>query len=189
MSDYAAFADTNEIYGIDSTYIYDADLNKDWFYLQKDVYCFKNVTETEHVGALGAIVDSVVYWDEMTMTQFNEVYFNASSTIYQRALKVEAIHNMSNYRISALALTSSPTADYTQNKYYRTDDHIMVTFKDPAISVATVNNFMTGRIIINNMIAAGSNQVKIDLSLNSNGLYLFNIYNNEGKQGVAKLVK
>jgi hypothetical protein len=48
---------------------------------------------------------------------------------------------------------------------------------------------MTGRIIINNMIAAGSNQVKIDLSLNSNGLYLFNIYNNEGKQGVAKLVK
>ena len=56
MDDYALYADTSAIYGQDSTYIYDANLNKQWFHFQKDVYCFKTMSETEYGGSFSSCV-------------------------------------------------------------------------------------------------------------------------------------
>ena len=141
MDDYAIYADTSAIYGQDSTYIYDANLNKKWFHFQKDVYCFKTMGEVEYTGSFSSCVQEMEYWDSSLTTQFNEVHFKSTSTILERALQIETIHDMSSYRISALALTNTPSADYTAQKYYRTDDHILITFNNPTMSPGQINNF------------------------------------------------
>lgn len=141
MDDYALYADTSAIYGQDSTYIYDANLNKQWFHFQKDVYCFKTMSETEYGGSFSSCVYDMDYWDEITRTKFNEVHFKSTSTMLERAMQIEAIHDMSVYRISALALTNTPSDAYTERNYFRTDDHILITFNNPTISSTEINNF------------------------------------------------
>ncbi len=128
--------------GLDSTFIYDEAGIKHWYYIQKDVYCFKIDGSAEYTGSVNPCVDVLDYWNTAP-SQFNEICFNPGSSAFQRASQVMTLQSMSDYEISSYALTKNATADYTAQEYYRTDDQILVTFNDPLIDASVVNAFAT----------------------------------------------
>lgn len=124
----------------DSTYIYDQYGIKHWYYIQKDVYCFKLYSETKYTGAINSCVANQSYWANAS-SKFNEVNFKSSSTNLQRYNQIIEIQNLPDYEMFSIALTKIDTADFTQQKFYRTDDRILITFNDPKISNSEISNF------------------------------------------------
>jgi hypothetical protein len=129
-----------QLFGLDSTFIYKEDGNKEWYHIQKDVYCFKLDSDTEYNGGVNSCVSVLDYWNN-TATKFNEICFSPNSSTFSRAIQVNAVQGMPDYSISSYALTKSADSTFEAQKYYRTDDQIMVTFNDPLLSNSVIDNF------------------------------------------------
>jgi len=131
-----------QLLGLDSTYIYKENGSKEWYYIQKDVYCFKLSSDTPYSGGVNSCVSVLDYWNN-TSTKFNEICFDPNSSAFSRVLQVNSIQNMPDYAISSYALTKASDSTFEAQKYYRTDDLIMVTFNDPLLDNASIDNFKT----------------------------------------------
>jgi len=129
-----------QLLGLDSTYIYKENGSKEWYYIQKDVYCFKLSSDTPYNGGVNSCVSVLDYWNN-TSTKFNEICFDPNSSVFSRALQVNSIQGMSDYAISSYALTKASDSTFEAQKYYRTDDLIMVTFNDPLLDNVSIDNF------------------------------------------------
>ena len=138
----AAFGSHAQFSIPDSTYVYDENGQKVWYYIQKDVFTFRLSGDAEYTGPVNNAVDNQDYWIDVP-THFNEIRFNPSSPMMQRYSQMMQVYSQSDYEISSVALTKNASADYTQQEYYRTDDRIMVRFHDPNIAQTTIDNFMT----------------------------------------------
>lgn len=126
----------------DSTYIYDQYGVQHWYHIQKDVYCFKLSAEAEYTGTVNPCVANQEYWDNAP-TKFNEINFSPTSSYLQRYNQVMQLQGLSDYEISSVALTKNATEDYTSQKFYRTDDRILITFNDPLLNISSINAFAT----------------------------------------------
>lgn len=127
----------------DSTFTYNENRQKEWHYMQKDVYCFKLKDEAKYTGQehfSNGIVDTILYWKDVT-SKFNEVHFNKNSTLIERESTINEIQSLPNFVIGSFALTKTPNLSYDSSKYFPTDDRILITFKNKRIDKNTISNF------------------------------------------------
>lgn len=131
---------TSQSYMTDSVYIYNEKGVPEWYYIQKDVFCFALTDNSKYTGTLSPCVDTLVFYSN-GHTLFNEINFNATSTDLQRHNQFLQIQDSPNYGVLSVALTKIDTATYTSQKYYRTDDKILITFNNPLLDYNTINVF------------------------------------------------
>ena len=124
----------------DSTYIYDKNGIKHWYHIQEDVFSFVLLNEAQYSGVLESCVDTLKYWQNAS-TKLNELKFDPNSSFVCRDTQIVLIENLSDFVVPSIALTDDPNATYIDNKYYRTDDKILVTFNDLVIDSIVLNDF------------------------------------------------
>lgn len=125
----------------DSVYIYNSEGQKEWHYLQKDVYCFRLSNEEKFTETYDRnLIDTIVYWEGVT-SKFNEIHFNNTASLSQKESYILELKHRSNFEIGAFALTKTPQLSYYDSKYYPTDDRILITFKNKRIENATILKF------------------------------------------------
>lgn len=125
----------------DSVYIYNSEGQKEWHYLQKDVYCFRLSNEEKFTETYDRnLIDTIVYWEGVT-SKFNEIHFNNTASLSQKESYILELKQRSNFEIGAFALTKTPQLSYYDSKYYPTDDRILITFKNKRIENATILKF------------------------------------------------
>lgn len=124
----------------DSTYIYDKNGVKQWYYIQKDVFCFKLTSDLQYSGDLNPCVANLSYW-ENAPSKFNELNFNEISTPNQRYEQVMDIQNLTNFEGYSIAISRSSSENFSAQQFYRTDDMILITFNDPQLDNNTIHEF------------------------------------------------
>jgi|GEM_PF-886432 len=123
----------------DSVYIYDMDGVKDWYNVQKDVFCFSFTDNSKYTGPLPPCVDTIIYYSN-SYSQFNEVHFKSSFGISSRMSFVDYITSLNEFKTLAYAL-SKTTNSYVHREFFQTDDVLMVTFNNPSLSSGEINAF------------------------------------------------
>lgn len=123
----------------DSIYIYDENKQKDWYYIQKDVINV-NLTDNSILNInLPDYVDTIYNYDN-SYSVFNTICFSNESTEMERLNFINTIINLTNFNSIALEI-SREQETYDKYKHYPTDDLIMVTFKDPGLSLSEIESF------------------------------------------------
>ncbi len=126
----------------DSLYFYNSDGTKSWWYVQPDVILFKNIDNSNNSILFDTnIVQNIDYWGE-EYRKFIELNLNQNLSNIQIQSVLDLIINSNAFEIFAPAITKFPLENYSSNKYLKTDDQILVTFNDPMINDATIQNFM-----------------------------------------------
>jgi len=123
----------------DSVYIYDMDGVKDWYNVQKDVFCFSFTDNSKYTGPLPPCVDTIIYYSN-SYSQFNEVHFKSSFGISSRMSFVDYITSLNEFKTLAYAL-SKTTSSYVHREFFQTDDVLMVTFNNPSLSSGEISAF------------------------------------------------
>ena len=121
---------------------FNGDGTLSWWYLQKDVLLFQCQNGEEYSGYLDTFVveDMNYYYEEAS--QFNELLLNSNSTLADLIVLKDSIIASGQLRMFAPVLTRFPYDANIQQKYYRTDDQLLITFHDPTIDSITIQNFM-----------------------------------------------
>lgn len=123
----------------DSIYIYNEAKQKDYFYIQKDVFCFNFSDNSVLDIELPSYVDTVFSYDNSYST-FNAVCFSNSCSEIERFNFVNYIMGLENF--NSVAMGISPQQEiHAKQMYYPTDDLILVTFKDPKLSISEIEKF------------------------------------------------
>ncbi|MCO5269931.1 MAG: S8 family serine peptidase [Brumimicrobium sp.] len=123
----------------DSVYLYNKEHQKDWYYVQKDVFSFNFTDNSIYNYDLPGYIDSTSTYSN-SFSIFNFVYFSNTSTKEQREEFINSLKSLENFKSYAWSISKTKDAHYSENKYYPTDDLILVTFKDPNLSSIKVNN-------------------------------------------------
>lgn len=124
---------------VDSVYIYDENGLPDWFYIQKDVFCFALNDNSKYTGTLPPCVDTILYYNN-AYSQFNEIHFKTTSPLTHRMNCVNTITSLSNFKLLAPAL-SKTTNNYTAKEFFQTNDLLMISFNDPNLSDSLISEF------------------------------------------------
>lgn len=123
----------------DSVYIYDMDGVKDWYKVQKDVFCFSFTDNSKYTGQLPPCVDTIIYYSN-SYSQFNEVHFKGSYGTSSRMSFVDYITSLNEFKTLAYAL-SKTTSSYVHREFFQTDDVLMITFNNPSLSSGEISTF------------------------------------------------
>lgn len=127
---------------LDSVSYYNGDGTLSWWYLQKDVLLFQCQNGEEYSGYLDTfVVEDINYFNEEA-SQFNELILNSNATLSDLIVLKDSIIASGQLRMFAPVLTKFPYNANVQQRYYRTDDQLLVTFHDPNIDSVTIQNFM-----------------------------------------------
>ncbi|HRO74784.1 MAG TPA: S8 family serine peptidase [Crocinitomicaceae bacterium] len=124
---------------VDSVYLYDENGLPEWYYVQKDVFCFALTDNSKYTGTLPPCVDTIVYYQN-AYTQFNEIHFKPSSPQMNRLNCVNDIASLSTFKLLAPAL-SKTTNNYTAKEFFQTNDLLMISFNDPNLSDSLISEF------------------------------------------------
>ena len=120
--------------------MYDINGNKNWYYIENDIYCFKLKDEIKYSGETTMSVDTLKYWKNVT-SKFNEIQFRPNASINSRMNQIIEIQNSPNFVMSSVALTSKKPSNSKKNNYNQTDDRILITFNNPNINKSEVQTF------------------------------------------------
>lgn len=124
----------------DSTYTYNESHQKEWHYIQKDVYCFKLKDQAKYSNYDHKAIDTVLYWSNVT-SKFNEVHFNKNSSLNERKEVINQIRSLVDFEMESYALTKERDKKYNKYRFFQTDDRILITFKNKRIDQSTILNF------------------------------------------------
>lgn len=115
----------------DSIYVYNANKQKDWFYIQKDVFCFNLNDNSTYNGNLPDFIDTLFTYSN-SYSVFNAVCFSETATDLMKNNFINEIINSNKF--NTLAYGISPKQEkYSKKKYYPTDDLLLVVFNNPSI--------------------------------------------------------
>src|SRR5690554_4722879 len=89
---------------VDSVFIYNIDGTKEWYNVQKDVFCFSLTDNSKYTGQLPPCVDTIVYYNN-SYSQFNEIHFKPSSTLIHRMNCLNTITSLNNFKLLAPAFS------------------------------------------------------------------------------------
>lgn len=129
---------------LDSTYFFNPDSTKNWWYVQNDVFSFRLNNGNEYTDSYNtSIINSITYFPYSTSKQ-NAVRFNPQSTMSQRVNKMASIKAESSVKYVTIAITQIKASqnDYSQEDYKRLNNHIIVNFDDPDVTESEVDDFM-----------------------------------------------
>lgn len=124
---------------VDSVFIYNIDGTKEWYNVQKDVFCFSLTDNSKYTGQLPPCVDTIVYYNN-SYSQFIEIHFKPSSPLIHRMSCLNTITSLNNFKLLAPAL-SKTTNNYTAHEFFQTDDVLIILFNDADLSINNVNTF------------------------------------------------
>jgi len=124
----------------DSTFTYNENRQKEWYYIQKDVYCFKLKDEAKYLNYYHKAIDTVLYWNNVT-SKFNEIHFNENSNLSEREEVIDQIRNLPNFEVESYALTRERNKGYNERRFFQTDDRILITFQNQIIDESKVLDF------------------------------------------------
>ncbi len=86
------------------------------------------------------VVEDINYFNEEA-SQFNELILNSNATLSDLIVLKDSIIASGQLRMFAPVLTKFPYNANVQQRYYRTDDQLLVTFHDPNIDSVTNSEF------------------------------------------------
>ncbi|MEN9303863.1 MAG: hypothetical protein RL264_2292 [Bacteroidota bacterium] len=130
---------------VDSVFYYNPDGTKNWWYIQNDVQCIRCLNGLEYTAAPvnSAVINSRDY--EIDNNNLNLQKFNAGTTIAERNAEKTYARQHPTFEYESLVLTKDKFSvnDFTKKRFVKTNDEILVIFKNPNISISQVNQFTT----------------------------------------------
>ena len=127
----------------DSVYYYRENGEKEWWYIQEDVFSFRMLNGLTYSNSETdtSIVDSV-YQRSNSSRKINVMEFRPESNDTQREIEKNKPRNRPDFECEFLVLSKNKLATKIENKWKTTDDLILVVFRDPGISSNEVAQFM-----------------------------------------------
>lgn len=128
----------------DSVYYYRENGDKEWWYIQKDVFSFRlqNGLEYSNSETDMSVVDST-YQRKNSTRKMNLLEFRPNTNENQREIEKGRPRNQPNFECEFLVLTKDKLAPKSDNKWKTSDDIILVLFKNAGISNSEVAQFMS----------------------------------------------
>lgn len=127
----------------DSVYYYRENGEKEWWYIQKDVFSFRLQNGLEYTNSETdfSIVDSVYHKNNSTR-KLNILEFKETSSSVEREIEKNKPRNRPNFECEFLILTKDKFATKSEQKWKTSDDIVLVVFRNPGISGSEVAQFM-----------------------------------------------
>jgi len=126
---------------IDSVSYFNGNGTLSWWYLQKDVILFRTQNDSAYTGYLDTLLIDDFNFYEGEASNFNELLLNSNTTLTDLINIKNDIINSGQFQIFAAVLTKYPYDPNVQQKYYRTDDQLLITFHDPLLDSVSIANF------------------------------------------------
>ena len=127
----------------DSIYYYRENGEKEWWYIQKDMFSFRlqNGLEYTNPETDFDVVDSVYHKNNSTR-KLNILEFKENSNDGEREIEKNKPRNRPNFECEFLVLTKDKFASKSEYKWKTSDDIVLVVFRDPGISNSDIAQFM-----------------------------------------------
>lgn len=126
---------------IDSVSYFNGNGTLSWWYLQKDVILFRTQNDSAYTGYLDTLLIDDFNFYEGEASNFNELLLNSNTTLTDLINIKNDIINSGQFQFFAAVLTEYPYDPNVQQKYYRTDDQLLITFNDPLLDSVSIANF------------------------------------------------
>lgn len=104
----------------DSVYVYDINGSKNYYYNQKDVFCFRLIDNSKYTENLPFCVQDISYYSN-SYSLLNEVHFKLTSSLEERIDFIDYIKNMDNFHLLTYTINEK-NENYTNRSFYQTDD-------------------------------------------------------------------
>lgn len=164
----------------DSIYLYDENHQKDWYYVQKDMFSFNFDDNYIYDLELPNYIDSTSTYSN-SYSIFNSVYFSNTSTNEQREEFINDLKNYDNFKSYAWGISRNQGVEYSESKYFPTDDLIFVTFKAPNLPTEKINHFANKYNL--DLVYEPS----IELPANNSWTYIFQLRKNKKIESMSTI--
>ncbi|MFN7910414.1 MAG: S8 family serine peptidase [Bacteroidota bacterium] len=128
----------------DSSFYYNPNGTKNWFYLQKDVLLYRMNSGACFTMSPNSIIDNCQHLFS-TFRKFNRIKFSAASSQIQRAMVINSIYTNTNFESFTPAVSKTKNATYLTADFKETNGLILVQFDPIAISSPTAVNAFANR--------------------------------------------
>ncbi len=126
----------------DSSFYYNANGTKNWWYLQKDVFLYRMNSGTCYTMSPSPVIDFSEHLCA-TVRKQNRVKFNATATPMQKALLINSVSSAIGFESAGIAMSQMKNASYSVSAFIETNDIILVRFTNAKlINEASLANFM-----------------------------------------------
>ncbi len=127
----------------DSLYYYRENGDKEWWYVQQDVFSFRmqNGLAYSDPETDMSVVDAL-YQRPNSSRKINLMEFRPESNGSQRETERDKPRSRPGFECEFLVLSKDKNALKSENKWKTTDDLLLVVFRDPGISAQEVTQFM-----------------------------------------------
>lgn len=134
-------ADNTGICTARQCFYYNPDGTKEIWYKQQDVFAFRMINGLPYTGSFDQNIVESVDHKSNTYRRINEMHFKPTATPVQKQTERNKARNKPNFECEFLVITKQPNLDKTYNKWHSTNDMVMVTFRDPNISMSEIQQF------------------------------------------------
>ncbi len=127
----------------DSSFYYNENGTKNWWYLQKDVFLYRMTSGTCYTMATNPTIDECKHLFATNRKQ-NRIKFSAAATPMQKAIIINSIGTTTGFESASPAVSKTKNVPYTAGTFNETNDLILVRFTPTALNTATaLTAFMT----------------------------------------------
>jgi hypothetical protein len=131
----------------DSTYFYNQNGTKNWWYVQKDVFLYRMNSGASYTMAVNATIDASQYLNA-TVRKQNRIKFNSAASAIQKALVINSVSTAGGFESASPAVSKVKNVAYATSGFNETNDLILVRFAPNALNTATA---LTGFMNRNNL--------------------------------------
>ena len=126
----------------DSTFFYNANGTKNWWYVEKDVFLYRMTSGASYTMSPSSTIDVSEHLNA-TVRKQNRIKFKSTATQMQKAIAINAVASASGFESASPAMSKTKNAVYTANVFNETNDLILVRFAKPEeITPTTLADFM-----------------------------------------------
>lgn len=120
----------------DSSFYYNPNGTKNWWYLQKDVFLYRMLSGACHTMSPNSTIDACEHLTSRIRKQ-NRIKFNPNATPIQKAMVINAIGTSTAFESASPAVSKTKNLNYSANQFVETNDLIIVRFSNEALNTPT----------------------------------------------------